>query len=440
MTLSALPVLGIAEIEPGADLAAMIVDASTMRGGPGLHDGDIVVVTSKIVSKAEGRVVRGRSRDEVVDSETRRVVTEWTSPAGRTVIAETAHGFVLAAAGVDESNTAPGTCVLLPEDPDGSASQLRTDVMTLSGANVGVAVSDTMGRPWRTGQTDAAIGAAGLVVLDDLRGMRDEHGNALRVSVRAVADEICSAAELVAGKLSGIPVVVVRGLSSLVLPPGTDGAGARALVRPASEDQFRLGTADAMRRAVTNRRTIRHFSDEPVPHDALVRAVDAAGTAPAPHHSEPCRYVLVESREAQGRLLDAMHRQWVLDLRADGLDDDAIDRRTSRGDVLRDAPVLVVPCLVLDSSHEYPDERRQAAERAMFVLAMGAAVQNLLVTLAAEDLGSAWVSSALFCQDTVVRVLELPPSWLPMGVVAVGSPARQPKPRQTRRESTAIVR
>ncbi|MHB1874214.1 MAG: coenzyme F420-0:L-glutamate ligase, partial [Streptosporangiaceae bacterium] len=365
-------VRGLPEIPAGADLAALIAAAA-----PDLADGDIVVVTSKIVSKAEGRVISA-DRESAIEAETARVVAR----RGSTTIAQTRHGLVLAAAGVDRSNTAPGTVVLLPEDPDASARRLRKGLADLTGASIGVLITDTMGRPWRNGQTDTAIGAAGVLPLRDHRGDVDAFGNVLDVTVAAVADEIAAAAELVKGKADQVPVAIVRGLAGLVT--ADDGPGAAALVRPADQDMFRLGAADVL----FARRTVREFTDEPVDDEAVRRAIAAAITAPAPHHSQPWRFAVVTSAEARTRLLDAMLEAWISDLRGDGFTDEQIARRTRRGDPLRRAPLLIVPCLVADAAHTYPDQGRNASERTMFAVAMGAGVQNLLVALAVEGLGS----------------------------------------------------
>ncbi|HEY7146701.1 MAG TPA: coenzyme F420-0:L-glutamate ligase [Streptosporangiaceae bacterium] len=415
-SLSVFPVGGLPEIGPGADLAAMISERAA-----GLRDGDIVVITSKIVSKAEGRVARG-SREDAIEAETVRVVAR----RGPTTIAETRQGLVLAAAGVDSSNTEPGTVVLLPADPDGSARRIRKGLAGQLGVNVGVIITDTLGRPWRVGQTDTAIGAAGVAPVRDHRGTPDTFGTPLEVTVAAVADEIAAAADLVKGKTEQLPVAIVRGLGELVTGP--DGPGAAALIRPAAEDMFRLGAADVL----AARRTVREFTAEPVSEAAVRRAVAAAVTAPAPHHSQPWRFVLVETQAARTVLLADMLAAWVADLRGDGFSEEQIARRVRRGEPLRRAPLIIVPCLSADAAHPYPDQRRSAAERAMFVVAMGAAVQNLLVALAVEGLGSCWVSSTLFCQEVAIRSLGLPAAWEPMGAVGVGHPASPPPPRPPR--------
>jgi coenzyme F420-0:L-glutamate ligase/coenzyme F420-1:gamma-L-glutamate ligase len=240
-----LPLLGIPELEEGDDLGALLVDAARHAGG--LEDGDVVVVAQKAVSKVEGRIVHlddvepsPRARELAGDGDPRRseVVLRESREVVRArpplVIAETRHGFVCASAGVDASNAkGPGTLVLLPVDPDGSARVLRERIRELTGREVGVVVSDSFGRAWRNGTTEVALGVAGLTPLLDLRGTRDSFGYELHATQIAVADEIAGAAELVMGKTAGIPGAVVRGLDVRGEGSGAD------LLMPRDRDLFR---------------------------------------------------------------------------------------------------------------------------------------------------------------------------------------------------------
>ncbi|MGH3822975.1 MAG: coenzyme F420-0:L-glutamate ligase [Pseudonocardiaceae bacterium] len=422
-----LPVRGLPEFRPGDDLIGALAAAA-----PWLTDGDVVVVTSKVVSKVEGRLItvpadplaRDAARRTLVATEARRVLAR----RGRTLITENAFGVVQAAAGVDSSNVDPDVIALLPTDPDASAARLRAGLAAQLGVDVAVVITDTMGRAWRVGQTDTAIGAAGLGVLRRYFGTLDQRGNALVSTAIAIADEIAGAADLVKGKLAGVPVAVLRGLSC-----PDDGSTAADLIRPMAEDLFRLGTDDAIAQgraeAVLLRRSVRSFRADPVDPHALRRAVGVALCAPAPHHTRPVRFVWLADRARRRRLLEAMADAWRADLRGDGLAEDRIERRLRRGQLLHDAPELLVPVSVLNGAHSYPDARRQTAEETMFTVAAGAAVQGLLVALAAEGLGSCWVGSTLFCPDLVRAELSLPPDWRPLGAIAVGYPHEPLQPR-----------
>lgn len=229
---------GVPEIGAGADLAALIAD---LAGVGQIIDGDVVVITSKVVSKAEGRVVVG-DREAAIDRETARLVAR----RGQTRIVQNRLGLIMAAAGVDASNVAPGSLVLLPEDPDASAREIREGLAARLELNVAVVITDTAGRPWRHGQTDIAIGLAGMRPLESLAGHQDPYGNPLAVTEPAIADELAAAAELAAGKLSGRPITIARGLGDRVLPRGAHGPGARALIRDSAEDMFGLGSREAV--------------------------------------------------------------------------------------------------------------------------------------------------------------------------------------------------
>lgn len=367
-------VTGIGEVRPGDDIAGLLTDVD-------LREGDIIVVTSKIVSKAEGRIRQAPDRQAAIMEETTRVVAR----RGDTVISQTRHGFVMAAAGVDASNTEPGTVLLLPEDCDASARAIRKALPV----NVGVIISDTFGRPWRHGLTDVAIGAAGVRPLEDFRGGVDTHGNPLSATVTALIDEIAAAGELVKGKLSGVPVAVVRGLAHLVT--ADDGPGVRPLIRPADEDMFRYGSRDV----VPARRDVTDFTGAPVDPDAVRRAVAAALTAPDPSGGPaPWRFLLVES----------------------------VESAPMPGELHSGAPYTAIPCLVTDGP-----------ATVLQVAALGAAVEAFLVQLAMEGLAAAWLPtpqpSAWLPTPQGAAAFGLPAGWTPVGSIPIGHPAAPPGDR-----------
>ena len=231
MTIQLIPVGGLPEVAPGDDLAAMIAEHAPLEAG------DVVVVTQKVVSKAEGRLVAvdpddPRSHKVHVEAEAVRVLRR----RGDLIMTETRHGFVCANSGVDLSNVASGWAALLPHDPDRSARWIRDGVRARTGLEVGVIVSDTFGRPWRNGVTDVAIGTAGVAGVIDLRGTSDTFGRELAVTEVCVADELAAAAELVMGKAAGVPVAIVRGVDPSWL---RESSVRTEIVRPHSGDLFR---------------------------------------------------------------------------------------------------------------------------------------------------------------------------------------------------------
>jgi coenzyme F420-0:L-glutamate ligase/coenzyme F420-1:gamma-L-glutamate ligase len=244
---------GIGEVTPDSDLAAMIIDAA--RDKQALAPGDIVVVTSKIISKAEDRSAPAGERSRLIDGESVRTVAR----RGETAIVRDRRGLTLAAAGIDSSNISPDRVLLLPKDPDASAEELRAELVARTGLALGVIISDTAGRSWRIGQTDQAVGAAGVVVTRPYVGEHDAYGNELRITEVALADELAGAADLVKGKVNGRPVAVVRGLARLVRPGG---GSARSLQRPTHQDLFAFGSHEAVLAAVLAATGLTHRYEE----------------------------------------------------------------------------------------------------------------------------------------------------------------------------------
>ncbi len=284
--LAILPITGLGDVRPGDDLADMIA-----RAAPWLTDGDVLVVTSKIVSKAEGALAavppeegpdRDEARADALAAETARVVAR----RGPTSIVATRHGFVMAAAGIDASNVDPDHLVLLPKDPDASARTLRSQLRDQHGLDVVVIVSDTMGRPWRNGLTDVALGVAGVEAIRDYRGERDAYGNELQITQMSPVDELAGAAELVKGKYDQVPVAVVRGLR---ITGTADGEGAAILVRSADTDMFSLGTAEA--RADGLRLATRLDDADVLAHAWPVASVAAMAGSPNPVSEDIARAV-----------------------------------------------------------------------------------------------------------------------------------------------------
>jgi coenzyme F420-0:L-glutamate ligase/coenzyme F420-1:gamma-L-glutamate ligase len=413
-----LPIEGLPEVRPGDDLAALL-SPPLRRLGP--RDGDVVVVTQKVVSKAEGRIVpdEGLGRSAWVERESVRLVAR----RGDVLIAETRHGFVCANAGVDSSNVDPGFVTLLPEDPDGSAERLRKRLSEDLDAEIAVVITDTFGRAWRRGVVNVAIGCAGLPALVDLRGLPDDRGRALEATIVALADEVAAATGLTMGKAARVPAVLVRGVSAEAPP-----SPAAEIVRPPIEDLFR----ESPLLSISSRRTKRSFGDGPVPREALEEAVRAACTASVLDRDDrPWRFSVLESPSARRVLIGAIAEARGADQRDDGVPEDAIDPRIAADDaVLGSAPVLIVPWVRLADTRPSPGDDRAGDERELLLLSSGAAIENLLLALHAQGLASCWTRAGLFRQEETRAVLGVEDAWQPLGTIAVGPmPPGEPPPR-----------
>ncbi|GIH12033.1 coenzyme F420-0:L-glutamate ligase [Rugosimonospora africana] len=373
MNLTILPVTGIGDVRPGDDLAALITGAA-----PWLENGDVLVVTSKIVSKSEGRLVavpadgpeRDAARAVALAGETVRTVAR----RGGTQIVQTRHGFVMAAAGIDASNVDREHLVLLPIDSDASARTLRAALRDRYRLDVAIIVSDTMGRPWRSGLTDVALGAAGIDALHDYRGETDAYGNELHLTQMAIIDELAASAELVKGKYDQVPVAVIRGLHAT---GAEDGQGAAVLVRGAEHDLFSLGTAEARAdglRTAAELPDLEHFADALVTDDLL-----ATATASATAAATASATVSVSAGLAEPGFLEVPVKA-------------GLPAGTARA---------LVP-------HVPAGSGPAALARA------GAGIHRLRCALAAAGAASTWLP------DAEPDGVDLPPSRMPLGLVAIG--------------------
>ena len=373
MTVELIPLEGLPEVEPGDDLAALLEPSLAANAA---SDGDVVAITQKVVSKAEGRMVPGEDRAAWVERESVDVVAR----RGDLVITRTRHGFVCANAGVDASNVREGFLTLLPEDPDASAERLQKELSARLGLpRLGVVITDTFGRPWREGVVDVAIGCAGLPALVDLRGTVDDHGKKLETTLVAFADAVAAASGLVMTKTARVPAALVRGLEGSTgdAPPGP----ASALVRRPEDDLFRESALVAVSAAQPSD----VFGPGDVSREIVENAVGAATSVLAPGD---WAMVAVDSPAARRRLVVAA-----------GADDS-----------FRAAQTLVVVCV------RTPSESGEEA----ILLSAGAAIRGLVVALHAQGVAWSWAPTRAFEAEKVGAALTLGEDWRPLGIVAVG--------------------
>jgi dehydro coenzyme F420 reductase / coenzyme F420-0:L-glutamate ligase / coenzyme F420-1:gamma-L-glutamate ligase len=387
VAIEIIPVRGVPEIEPGDELGAVLA-AALREQGTRLHDDDVVAVTQKVVSKAEGRIVPEGpdGKTSWVERETRRVVAR----RGDLVIVETHRGLVCANAGVDASNVADGYLTLLPEDPDGSAERIRKTLVSWSGADVAVVITDTFGRPWREGLVNVAIGCAGLPALVDLRGTKDAAGRVLESTVEALADEIAAASGLVMGKADGIPAAVIRGMHVEGAP-----LPASALVRPPDEDLFRESSSQAL----LSWGQAGAFAPDGIDPALVQEALLAAGSALKADGEQPWMLMEVGRGEARARVAAA----------AEG----------ESADILAVAPVVVLG--FVDTGIATPSGSGSIEEdRDAWLLSGGAALQNLVLAFHALGLASRWIPPSRFRQGELRRALGVAGRPILMGAVAAG--------------------
>ena len=416
MRIQVLPVEGIPEVRAATISPRSWPTARHDRSGRW----DVIAITQKIVSKAEGRIVPvgDGGRDAWVERETRRVVAR----RGDLVIAETRHGFVCANAGVDASNVEEGFLTLLPEDPDASAGTAPPRPSRAARRRGGRRDHGHLRQDLAAWSVNVSIGCAGIPALVDLRGTADHHGRELEATVVALADEVAAASGLAMGKAARVPVAIVRGVG---FEPAS--VPASEMVRPPQEDLFR--TSPLL--SISERRTIRAFGDGDVSREAVEEAVRAACTAPAPHHTRPWSFTAIWTAAAERRLLRAIADAWREDLRRDGTPEATIERRIARSDaVLGAAPVLIVPWVRFRGAHPYADAERSHAERRCSCCP--AARRSRTCSSPSRPRGSPRPRSPRRCsaRRRVATRCGMSDEWFALGTVAVGPmPAGAAPPR-----------
>jgi coenzyme F420-0:L-glutamate ligase/coenzyme F420-1:gamma-L-glutamate ligase len=449
-TANFIALSGIPRVRPGDNLVKLIMSAlATSREQ--LRDGDVLIIAQKIVSKAQGRLVRLASIDP---SEHAKVLARKVGKDARLVelilressevvahrpnVLIVAHklGFVMANAGIDRSNVdqaAGDTALLLPEGPDAACAQLRSELQRHTGADIGVIINDSHGRAFRKGTVGVAIGVSGIAGVLDRRGEQDLYGRVLESTEVGLADEIAAAASLIMGQANeSRPVVIARGI-----PCGRREGNATELIRQKTMDLFRTPTAEAVLRG---RRSIRCYEQRPIPEAVVADLLEAAICAPSAHNRQPWRFAVLATRKIRQRLAHAMAERLRADRTRDGDDAAVIEADVTRSIArVGEAPLAVLTCLTMAEMDFYPDGSRKGAEREMAVQSTAMAVQNLLLAAAAVGLGSSIMCAPLFCPDTVRTALDLPSDWEPQALITLGYPATKGKPLQ-RRDLAEVVR
>lgn len=438
-TLSGVPL-----VKPGDDLSDIILGA-LKASNQTLRDGDILVIAQKIVSKAEGRLVRlsdvipsARALDlanevnkdprlvELILRESDEVVRHRRD----VLVVAQKLGLVIANAGIDQSNIEQGgndgVALLLPENPDRTCATIAAELSRKTGAKVGVIINDSHGRAFRNGTVGVAIGAHGVTALADLRGAPDLFRRKLKSTEVGIADEIASAASLLMGQSGeGRPIVLTRGLSCL-----TGDGQASDLVRPKSIDLFRSADFAGLFR---NRRSIRRYKDTEVPLGVVENLLEAAVTAPSAHNRQPWRFAVLKDPVTKQRLANAMGERLRQDRMRDGDPADAVEADVARSIVrISGAPVAIVVSLTMEDMDVYPDSRRAAAERHMAVQSTAMAIENMLLAAHAAGLGASIMCAPLFCPEVVRAALPLPAAWEPQALATLGYPASDGKPYRRR--------
>ena len=438
---------GVPIVKPGDNLVEIIL-ASLATSNMTLHDGDILILAQKIVSKAQDRFVKLKkiipspravqlAREVNKSAQLVELILRESSEVvrHRRDVLVVAHklGLVMANAGIDQSNVEQGdgddTALLLPEDPDGTCAQLRDALCAATGAGVGVIINDSHGRAFRHGTIGVAIGAAGITALADLRGSPDLYSRRLQSTEIGLADEIASAASLLMGQAAeGRPIVVARGIVNAL------GSGCAAdLIRPKQIDLFRSPVNSDILEFIFSRRSIRRYTDAPIADDDVERILGVATGAPSAHNRQPWRFAVLRNVSAKKRLAEVMGARLREDRSRDGDAANVIEADVARSiERITGAPVAILVCMAMEDMDGYLDQRRASAEHLMAVQSTAMAMQNIQLAAHALGLGASIMCAPLFCQNTVRTALDLPAAWEPQALITIGMPANPGKPFRRR--------
>lgn len=431
-----LPISGLPEIQPNDDLSE-IINLALRQNKMNLLEGDVLVVASKVVAKAIGCILEEENiplTEEAVrlsqltgkDPFSCQVILNQSRELIRVkpgvIISRTTQGFVMANAGVDESNCGGlGRFIYLPQDMDAIAKGLRMSLSTKWQCEMAVIISDTFGRPWRQGQTDLAVGVSGLAPILSYRGQLDNDGRFLTVTAPAIADELASAADLCAGKNSRIPAVIIRGFNY----PKADGT-VNDLIRPAENDLFGKEPPSAISQLL-GRRSIRNYDGLPLKKEQLDLILEAGCKAPSAHDSRPWHFAVIESPEKKSAFCRMLKELLEADMLKAGLSPQRIDDKVSKTQSALKSAAVIIILFLKTQLPKNPLDQKGVIEKVLAEQSLALAGGQMLLAAHLQSLGACWYSAPLFCQTNVAEFCGYDKEYRPQAMITIGNPNEPPR-------------